>query len=150
MFRFRLQRVLRYRARLEDQQARRVQQAAATLQKLRGRQALVRATMKKLALDGAADRQHTPSIWLWRLQTEYLVKQQTLLDLLGLEELAAQDELRKQQQLLTKAHQDREVLERLKEQQRRQWQQEEQRRERKQMDEIGSQRAWRHGATHLP
>ncbi|MFH1844471.1 MAG: flagellar export protein FliJ [bacterium] len=150
MFRFRLQRVLRYRVRLEDQQARRVQQAAATLQKIRGRQELVRATMKTLAQDGAEVRNQSPSIWLWRMQTDYLARQQTLLDALALDEMAAQDELRKQQQLLTRAHQDREVLERLKAKQHREWQQEEQRRERKQMDEVGSQRAWRHGATHLP
>lgn len=150
MFVFRLERVLCYRERLRDEQARRLREAAARLEAVHAEQETIRREMAAVIRHGAATRQEQVDVSLLSMHAAYLVRQQQRLAEHSERAAVLADEVAGQRQLLVKAQQAVEVLEQLKERRHREWQEQERRRELKALDEIGARRAHHLIASQIP
>jgi flagellar export protein FliJ len=143
-FRFRLEKVLRHRRHLADQQALLVKQAASALATIRQRQAAVQEVMASTLTAGVAERARS-DVQLWRRRADYLAGQRHVLERLDEREQEALAELHRSRRELMEAHRRCRVLELLRERAHLAWQEEQRRRERKLMDEVAGQRAAAHG-----
>ncbi|MCP4572088.1 MAG: flagellar export protein FliJ [bacterium] len=140
-FRFRLEKVLRYRRRVVDQRSRQVAAAEMVLAAVDNRIAALRRYLDELPVPdgsgGTIDVRARLELAAWYNRQERALEQ------LGAERQAAADEVADRRQDLSAAFQDREVLERLRQRKREEWVAEEGRRERLELDEIGQQRSVR-------
>ncbi len=141
MFRFRLEKVLRYRSRLVDEQSKAVREAAEKVAMLERRIAGLHAETKAQQERGLRVRQTEKNIDLWRRQTQFITGLRDQRILVEQELGLAEKELEIQRLQLVAVNRDKEVLERLKEKQHEAWQQEQRRRETKELDEIAAVRA---------
>ncbi len=146
MFRFRLEKVRRWRRRLEDAEARAHRRAQEELRRAR------REVRRQQELLADLERQPEPgedvqflilrSAWRERLHRE--------LDRLRQAEAAAAAAVERRRRDLIEAHRRREVLERLARSERERWEREQARRERKDLDEVAGNRAARRPRPELP
>ncbi len=141
MYHFRLERVLRHRARLVDTASLKVAQAEVEVRL--AQQALQSAQDELLASleAGAQERQGQLDTESMRRLVAWHEELQVRIDVLNPDVVRAQGLLKEAQQELQTAWQDREVLERLKERQRDEWLQEQARSEQRALDEIGAIRS---------
>jgi flagellar export protein FliJ len=140
MFRFRLDKVLRYRSRLVDREAQRLKEAADALQAVIRRREDLQRSIAALIREGEEERRRG-DVQLWRLRADYLRALQARLTGLRGAERRARAAVEEQRRRLLEAHRRRLVLEKLKEHQHAAWAEQERRRERKRMDEVGGVRA---------
>jgi flagellar FliJ protein len=138
MFRFRLEKVLRYRQRREDDEARLLRRAADALRIARERRLAQERFIGDLAREGEARRRGGGDVAQWRLLATFLTVQEERRRVLAAREREAAAAVAKQRERLLAAHRDREVLDRLRERQRLAWEEEQRRRERRFMDEVAS------------
>ena len=136
MFRFRLQKVLRYRARLVDHEARKlhaIEAAAGRLERENERMAdEIGIAGRRVAEDGGFDlAQHC------RL-SDFTAGRQARIRRNAAQAARIRVDADRQRQVLLAAQRAKRVLEQLRERQRTQWEREESRREMKQMDEIAT------------
>ena len=144
MFRFRLEKVLRYRRRLVDEQAGALKEAREILDRIRDERNRLEQEIARLVAEGDRVRRRTHDASLWRRQADFICSQEERLGLLGAREDEAARQVEEEREKLLEAHRDQQVLEKLEETQRAEWQREQGRLERKDLDEIGAIRA--HGA----
>jgi flagellar export protein FliJ len=143
-FRFRLEKVRKYRRLLVDRQAQAVAEANRSVANLNLRLRGIDEDLQRLvsAPDSCTDGQVLVQDLLVKTRwLEHLRRQRD--DLLNQREQAGA-ELKKQRDLLSSVWRDLEVLDRLKERQRQQWLTEQGQQERRELDEIGQVRADRH------
>ncbi len=150
MFRFRLEKVLRYRERREDDEARAMRRAAEVLQQARARRAAQDRFIAALGAEGEARRRAGANVAQWRLLAAFLTVQEEKRRVLLARERSAAAALVAQRARLLAAHRDREVLERLRERQRLVWEEEERRRERRALDEVAARARWGSPQPDLP
>jgi len=141
MFRFRLDKVLRYRSRLVEREAQRLKEAADALQAVIRRREDLQRSIATVMREGEQERRRGGDVRLWQLRADYLRALQLRLAGLRGAERRARAAMEEQRRRLLEAHRRRLVLEKLKERQHAVWADEERRRERKQMDEVGAVRA---------
>ncbi len=141
MFRFRLDKVLRYRSRLVEREAQRLKEAADALQAVIRRREDLQRSIATVMHEGEQERRRGGDVRLWQLRADYLRALQLRLAGLRGAERRARAAMEEQRRRLLEAHRRRLVLEKLKERQHAVWADEERRRERKQMDEVGAVRA---------
>lgn len=137
-FRFRLEKVLKYRRRVMEQQTRKVAEANRVVEQFQARRREVTERLNRLRA--------TPLVGV--LQVQDLIQRGHWCDHLAAEEENllqkvedAKRELASQRELLTKAWQEREVLEKLKKKKKEQWVLELEKRQMKDLDEMGQIRA---------
>lgn len=140
MFRFRLAKVLRWRERRVDEEARAMREAAETLRRARRERTRLETELARLAREGERMRHEGGDVAQWRLLAAWLTAQTDRLRLLQVRERQAAVALGAQRQRLLQAHREKEVLVRLEERQRQVWEDEERRRERRELDDIGGRR----------
>ncbi|MHB8079067.1 MAG: flagellar export protein FliJ [Candidatus Krumholzibacteriia bacterium] len=140
MFRFRLAKVLRWRERRVDEEARAMRDAAEALRRARRERTGLESELARLARDGERRRCAGGDVAQWRLLATWLTAQHDRLRLLRVREREAAAALGAQRQRLLQAHREKEVLLRLEERQRQVWEEEERRRERRELDDIGGRR----------
>lgn len=140
MFRFRLAKVLRWRERRVDEEARAMREAAEALRLARRERTRLEAEMARLAREGERLRRDGGDVAQWQLLAAWLTAQTDRLRLLQARERQAAVALGAQRQRLLQAHREKEVLVRLEERQRQVWDDEERRRERRELDDIGGRR----------
>lgn len=141
MFRFRLAKVLRWRERREDAEARALRQAREALRAARESRQAQERLIASLAAAGERQRRTDGDVTRWQLLAAYLTAQEERLRALRIREREAGAAVEQQRQRLLAAHREREVLTRLEERHRLAWEEQERRRERRELDEIGGQRA---------
>ncbi len=140
MFRFRLAKVLRWRERRVDEEARAMRAAAEALRRARRDRARLEAELARLASEGERLRRDGGDVARWRLLATWLTAQTDRLRALQIREREAAVALGAQRQRLLQAHREKEVLLRLEARQRQVWEEEERRRERRELDDIGGRR----------
>jgi flagellar export protein FliJ len=140
MFRFRLDKVLRFRSRLVDREAQRLKEVTDALQAVIRRREDLQRDIAVVVREGEQERR-AGAVQLWRLRADYLRALQMRLAGLHGAERRARVAVEEQRRRLLEAHRRMLVLEKLKERQHAVWADEERRRERKQMDEVGAVRA---------
>lgn len=141
VFRFRLDKVLRYRRRLVELRSQEV--AAAELEAADLRRRLEELGVQMTALSRSAQAadgfdvraRRELAVWLDRLE----IRSRELAD----EIAAAEEEAARRRTALAEAWREREVLERLRQRRREEWRRDQDRRDRAELDEIGQQRAGR-------
>jgi flagellar export protein FliJ len=149
MFRFRLARVLRYRSRLVDQQARRFRLATEAWSRLRQEKQRLVAEVAATVRRAERHRDQGQRVPLWILQADYLIALRDKMSRIQERENEAAAEMEHQRELLLEARRQKEILEKLAERQREKWEQEQRLRERKEMDEVASARAGAGGKSGL-
>lgn len=145
MFRFRLDKVLRHRRRLVDDEARKLQVLSAGLNRLQAERRQLEDDVALAAEAAWRGRQGTVDIAVQRSAAAFVEARRIMIRRLDERIDAARREAEAQRARLVAAQQDVSVLESLEEKQRRQWEQEERRREQKRSDEFGGRRGVRHG-----
>jgi flagellar FliJ protein len=141
MFRFRLQRVLEVRRREVEARSREVAQAQAVLAAARRAEDEAARDLQRGRQRQAEARQGTLDPTALARFGQWQDAQQRRLQGLQAGTAAAREQVGMAQTRLQAAWKDREVLERLRERQHREWQQEQARRERRTLDEVASIRA---------
>ena len=136
-FRFRLDKVLRYRRRLVDLQSRSVAEAAAKVAELADLIARRRRDQHQAIAEGATahdlHRRCRYTAWITHLEDEITALESS--------RLTAEENLAAERLSLQEAWREREVLEHLRLRRRAEWLEGVRRRERADLDEIGQQRA---------
>ena len=150
MFRFRLQKVWRFRCGVRDQEARRLQEKIKNWRDLRQHGQALERDIAALTRWGERSRQKGQNLQLWPLQTSYLAFRRQQLAEIHCREREAKQAVAAQRERLLAARQAVEVLEKLAAKQKQDWEIAELRRSRKEMDEIALQCAARARATGLP
>ncbi len=140
MFRFRLAKVLRWRERRVDEEARKMRAAAEALRQARRDRVRLETELTRLAREGERPRCEGGDVAQWRLLATWLTVQTDRLRGLQVREREAAAALGAQRQRLLLAHREKEVLVRLEARQRQVWDDEERRRERRELDDIGGRR----------
>jgi flagellar export protein FliJ len=140
MFRFRLAKVLRWRERRVDEEARAMRAAAEALRRARRDRVRLETELTRLAREGERPRRDGGDVAQWRLLATWLTAQTDRLRGLQVREREAATALGAQRQRLLLAHREKEVLVRLEERQRQVWDDEERRRERRELDDLGGRR----------
>lgn len=138
MFSFRLEKVLRYRERKVDEEARCLKQLQDVLRQVLGERNALNERIAALVQRDARTRHQCPDARLWQLQANYVTSLRQRLACIRQREAAAALEVESQRQKLLAAHREQVVMEKLKERRYAAWRQEQRRRERKEMDEVGS------------
>jgi flagellar export protein FliJ len=139
-FRFRLEKVLKHRQRLVDQQAQDLAKANRVVTEITAR-------IDELSLEIRRCESNTPHAEPSLSTSDRINLSQWILHLRGRraamnsDRAAAQQEAEAQRKLMTTAWRDLEVLKKLKVRQKEMWVEEIQKRENQEMDEIGVQRA---------
>jgi flagellar FliJ protein len=143
MFKFRLQKVLDLRARQVDQEALRLRSFVQALRQLTEERRVLQLRIVDQTRQVGQQRQATQSLQLWTMQASYLEDQRRRLATLRNRENEAAESVDRQREKLCAAQRQKEVLENLATRQHQQWLSEQSRRERKELDEVGAQRAAR-------
>jgi flagellar export protein FliJ len=141
MFRFRLEKVLRFRRRQVEAAGRALAAAAAEVVRTQGQVAATRRLIAGQIEAAAVDRAAQPDPRRMRDQGAWLehLREQERRDAAQLAvAVAAREEAR---QRLVAAHRDQEVLEKLRQRQQEQWQLEERRTDQRRLDEVASVRS---------
>ena len=141
MFRFRLERVLQHRQREVDSRSRDVATAHADLQQAEATVADAVNQLQSYRAEVAARRLGSLDAMTLQLNTAWqdeLVTRRSAAETLVVERRRTLETV---QEHLQQAWRDREVLERLRQRQRREWEEDQARRERRALDEIGAIRS---------
>jgi flagellar export protein FliJ len=141
MFRFRLEKVRRYRARLVDERAAALKAAEERRRVLEDEARRLDAIIDHLVAEGEAERLTIQDVQLWRRRTAYLSHLRERREELAARIKEADRRVAEKRRELLDAHRTLKVLDKLREAQHRQWLVAQMRRERKELDEIGGIRA---------
>jgi flagellar export protein FliJ len=140
VFRFRLEKVLRHRRRLVDDEARKLQVLAAHLNRLLAERRQFEDDIE-LAGQAAYEQSHQQvDIVIQRSSAAFIEGRRTMVRRLTDRIHDAQYQADRQRSVLIEVQQNVSVLENLEVRQREDWEQEERRREQKEFDEIGGRR----------
>ncbi|HPF33937.1 MAG TPA: flagellar export protein FliJ [Candidatus Krumholzibacteria bacterium] len=145
MFRFRLEKVLRHRRRLVDDEARKLQVLAAGLNRLLAERRRLEEDMEMAAEAAWRGRQGTVDLALQNSAQAFLQARRAQAQRLQGRIDAARQRCEDQRQVLVRAQQDVSVLESLETKQRQDWELQERRREQKLTDELAGRRRARPG-----
>jgi flagellar export protein FliJ len=140
-FRFRLEKVARYRQLLVDEQGRRVAEAGQAVQALLGRIAALDADIGANLVDFNDDSPPAVSVQGMLARTLWVSHLDRLRDEAVLELQGARAELAARQERLNAVWRDLEVLNKLREKQKAEWRHEQEHREKLELDEVGQIRA---------
>jgi flagellar export protein FliJ len=136
MFHFRLDRVLRWRRRCEEERARELKRAVDELARQETLITNITEEIRRIGALAATTPAGTPDVTVLRHRAVWLAHLGTRRQELHQERAALVAKVGEARSRLVEAHRDCEILVRLRERQRAAWEAEEARRERKQMDEI--------------
>jgi len=136
VFRFRLERVRRWRQRLADQEARKLQAILARQYRLEREQEEIRQQCRQAAAGAVAADGKSLDLHRARMVAEYLQARQARIQQLEQQRREVLREAAAQRERLREARRRREILDRLRERRREEWEYEQRRREQKDMDEI--------------
>lgn len=145
MFRFRLDKVLRHRRRLVDDEARKLQVLAARLNRLLAERRQLEEDVSLAAEAAWQARQGTVDLAVQTSAAAFMEARRAMIRRLEERIAEARVETEAQRGRLVRAQQDVSVLESLEARQRRAWELEERRREQKRTDELGARRRARTG-----
>lgn len=145
MFRFRLEKVLRHRRRLVDDEARKLQVLAARLNRLLAERRQLEEDVALAAEAAWQARQGTVDMAVQNSAAAFMESRRAMIRRLEGRVAGARAEAEAQRGRLVRAQQDVSVLESLETRQRRAWELEERRREQKRTDEVGARRRARPG-----
>jgi flagellar export protein FliJ len=141
VFRFRLAKVLNHRRRIVEDEARRMQELAAELNRLLSRRHAFFADIEEAGRAAHGARRGTVDIALERSAAAFVEGRRRQIAMLD-ERVAAQEAVvESQRKVLVAAQQEVSVLERLEERQRADWEQEQRRMEQKFLDEVAGRRS---------
>lgn len=140
MFRFRLDKVLRHRRRLVDDEARKLQVLAARLNRLLAERRQLEQDVEMAAAASWQGRQGTVDLALLNSAEAFMQARRTTIGRLDGRIDAARREAEDQRRVLVAAQQEVSVLESLEDRQRRAWELQERRREQKLSDELAGRR----------
>ncbi len=143
MFRFRLERVLKHRRRIVDEEARRLQELAIALNRTLATKQAWLADIEEAGLAAHRSRTEHIDLGLERSAAAFVEGRRRMLEDLSGEERQRRDAVEAQRRILVGAQREVSVLEKLEERQRAEWELENRRREQKELDEIAGRR---HGA----
>jgi len=143
MFRFRLEKVLRWRHRQADVEARKLQALLSRLQRLRERRQGILDESRVLAATAARTAGGRLDLQRARLVSGFLESRLALLDELTGRETEILARVAAQQQVWRLCKQKQDVLERLRDRHRDRWRQQQRRNEQKQTDETANRHVGR-------
>ena len=141
MFQFRLAKVLNHRRRIVEDEARRMQELAAELNRLLSRRRDYDADIEEAGRAAHGARRGTVDIGLERSAAAFVEGRRRQILLLDVRISEQEDLVEKQRRVLVAAQREVSVLERLEEQQRAEWEQEQRRRQQKFLDEVAGRRS---------
>ncbi len=140
MFRFRLEKVLKHRRRLVDDEARKLQVLAAHLNRLLTERRQFEDDIELAGQAAYEQSRHQVDIVIQRSSATFIEGRRIMVRRLAERINEAQYQADRQRAVLIEVQQNVSVLENLEVRQREDWEQEERRREQKEFDEIGGRR----------
>lgn len=145
MFVFRLESVLKHRARKVEEEARRLRRIEASLLDLRARRSELESRRKQLSCSGGPGRDSCVDIQQWRRLSDYLERLRRRRDELLSAEREMLERANEQRRKLCEAQRECEVLEKLRDRQLASWSEEQRRSEQKELDDVGGRAFWGRG-----
>ncbi len=146
MFTFRLEKVLRHRAHRVDEESRELRRIEGEIVQLQVMRADVANDIMQLSAAGARERARGADVDSWRRLAEWIDSRRRDLQRFEAAERELHKQAERQRQRLLAARREREVLENLKERQRRLWAEGNRRLEQKELDDIGGRAHWNRAA----
>jgi len=141
VFRFRLAKVLNHRRRIVEDEARRMQELAAELNRLLSRRNTYVADIEVAGQAAHGSRRGSLDIALEQAAAAFVQGRRRQIEALDVHVAEQERVVERQRLVLVAAQQEVSVLERLEEKQRAEWDQEQRRREQKLLDELAGRRS---------